>query len=81
MYQSVLRKKNALRGLLGGGSGLLGLVAAELLLGGRLDGALRSADGRDALDGNLTEIGAVAVLGGLVGNSLVGAIRGSNELA
>jgi hypothetical protein len=60
--------------LLGGGS-LLGLVAAQLLLGGRLGRALRVADGRGALDGGLTEIGAVAVLGDLVGNGLVGPVR------
>lgn len=74
IHQSVLLKKNGLR-LLGSGSSLLGLVAAELLLGLGLDGALGAADGRDALDGDLTEIGAVAVLGGLVGNGLVGAAR------
>lgn len=54
-------------------SGLLGLVAAGLPLGGGLGGELGSADGRDTLDGGLTEVGTVAVLGGEVGNSLVGA--------
>ena len=58
--------------LLRGLSSLLGLVAAELGLGLGLDGTLGLADGRDALDSGLTEVGAVAVLGGLVGDRLVG---------
>lgn len=56
-----------LRGL----SGLLGLVASELLLSLGLDGELGTADGRDTLDSELTEVGAVAVLGSLVGDGLV----------
>jgi hypothetical protein len=59
---------NNLRRLLGG----LGLVSAELGLGLGLDGSLGSADGRDTLDSGLAEVRSVAVLGGLVGNSLVG---------
>lgn len=59
-----------LRGL----GGLLGAAATELGLGGLLDGALGAADGGDTLDGVLTEVRAVAGLGGLVGNSLVGPV-------
>jgi hypothetical protein len=53
-------------------SGLLGLVAAQLDLGLRLDGLLGATDGRDALDGGAAQVSAVAVLGSLVGDSLVG---------
>lgn len=63
-----------LRRLLGG-SGLLGLGTTGLGLGGRLGLALGAADGRDTLDSGLTEVGTVAVLGSLVGNSLVGAVE------
>lgn len=37
-----------------------------------LDGELRLADGGDTLDGGLTEVSAVAGLGDLAGNGLVG---------
>lgn len=40
------------------------------MLGLGLDGTLGLADGRDALDSGLAEVGAVAVLGGLVGDRL-----------
>lgn len=57
-----------------GGSGLLGLVATELGLGGLLDGALGALDGRDTLNGVLAQVSAVSGLGGLVGNGLVGPV-------
>lgn len=53
------------------GSGLLGLVASQLGLVLGLDGFVRSADGRSALDSGGSEVRTIAVLGGLVGNSLV----------
>jgi hypothetical protein len=56
---------------LGGSSSLLGRVASELLLRLGLGGELGSADGRDTLDSELTEVGTVAVLGSLVGDSPV----------
>lgn len=56
------------------GSGLLGLVAAQLGLSGRLGGALGALDGRDTLDGVLAEVGTVARLGGLARNGLVGPV-------
>lgn len=58
-------------GLAGGGS-LEGLLAPQLGLGVGLDGELRLADGGGTLDGGLTEVSAVAGLGDLAGNSLVG---------
>lgn len=58
--------------LLSSGGSLLGLVAAELLLGLGLDGLVGSLDGGSTLDGSGAEVRAVAVLGDLVGNSLVG---------
>lgn len=69
LYHQLLR---ALLVLLGSGGSLLGLVAAELLLGLGLDGLVGSLDGGSALDGGGAEVRAVAVLGDLVGNSLVG---------
>lgn len=53
------------------GSGFLGRVASKLLLGIGLSRTLGSADGRDTLDSELTEVGTVAVLGSLVGDRLV----------
>lgn len=58
-----------LLGLLLGG--LAGLGATGLGLGGVLLGLLRAADGADAGNGLLAQVGAVVVLGGLVGNTLV----------
>lgn len=57
-----------LLGLLGS---LLCGVAAELGLGGRLDGSVGSADGAGTGNGSLAEIGAVTGLGGLVGDGFV----------
>lgn len=61
--------------LLSSGGSLLGLVAAELLLGLGLDGLVGSLDGGSTLDGSGAEVRAVAVLGDLVGNSLVGPLE------
>lgn len=61
-----------LLGLLGG---LLGGVATELGLGGGLHGSLRSTDGGGAGNGDLAEI--ATVLGGLLGNRLVGPVNPS----
>lgn len=58
--------------LLGGSSGLLGLVATELLLRLGLDGLVGSLDSGNTLDSSGAEVSTVAVLGGLVGNSLEG---------
>lgn len=58
-------------GLAGGGS-LLGLLAPQLGLVVGLDGQLGLADGGGTLDGGLTEVSAVAGLGDLGGNGLVG---------
>ena len=55
-------------------SGLLGLLAPQLLLGRGLGLPLGLPDGGDAGDGGLPEIGAVAGLGDLAGDGLVGAI-------
>lgn len=60
------------------GSGLLGPVASELDLVVSLDRLLGSADGGSTLDGSGAEVTTVAVLGGLVGNSKVGPVSGSN---
>jgi hypothetical protein len=54
--------------------GLLGLVTPQLGLRGGLNGPLGAADGRDTLNGGAAEVGTVARLGSLVGNSLVGPI-------
>lgn len=62
--------------LLLGSSGTLGGRTPELLLGLGLEGPLGPADGAGAGDGGLPEVGAVAVLGDLVGNGLVGLARG-----
>lgn len=58
-------------GLASGGS-LLGLLAPQLGLGVGLDGQLGLADGGGTLDGGLTEVSAVAGLGDLAGDGLVG---------
>jgi hypothetical protein len=58
--------------LLGGGSGLLGLVATELLLRLGLDGLVGLLDGGSTLDSSGAEVRAVRVLSDLVGNGLVG---------
>jgi len=58
--------------LLSGGSGLLGLVATELLLRLGLDGLVGSLDSGNTLDSSGAEVSTVAVFGGLVGNSLEG---------
>lgn len=58
-------------GLAGGGS-LLGLLAPQLGLVVGLDGQLGLADGGGTLDGGLAEVSAVAGLGDLGGNGLVG---------
>jgi hypothetical protein len=58
--------------LLSGGSGLLGLVATELLLRLGLDGLVGSLDSGNTLDSSGAEVSTVAVLGSLVGNSLEG---------
>ena len=65
--------------LLGSGGSLLGLVATELLLGLGLDGLVGSLDGGSTLDGSGAEVRAVAVLGDLVGNSLVGPFGNSQR--
>lgn len=54
---------------------LLGLRAPELLLGHGLGLLLGLPDGRDTGDGGLAEVGSVTRLGGLAGNSLVGAVE------
>lgn len=54
------------------GGGLLGSVASELLRGVGLGGSLGLADGTGTGNSGGTEVGAVATLGGLVGNGLVG---------
>lgn len=54
---------------------LLGGVATELLGGLGLDGALGAADGGGTGNGGLDEIGAVAGLADLAGDSLVGPVR------
>lgn len=59
--------------------GLLSLVASELGLGLGLDGLVGSANGGSTLDSGSTEIGAVVVLGGLVGNGKVCPIWGKNR--
>lgn len=61
--------------LLGGLGSLAGLGAAELLGGGILLGELGAADSADAGDGLLTDISTVAILGGLVGNTLVDPVK------
>ena len=58
-----------LRGLGSSGS----LLATELLLRHVLLAALRLEEVRGARDSNLAKVGAVAILGGVVGNSLVSA--------
>lgn len=58
--------------LCGSLSGLLGLGAAELGLVVGLDGQLRAADGRDALDGSGAQVSAVAGLGGQGSDRAVG---------
>lgn len=58
-------------GLAGRGS-LEGLLAPQLGLGVGLDGELGLADGGGTLDSGLTEVSAVAGLGDLAGNGLVG---------
>lgn len=60
---------------LGGGSGSLGSLTPQLGLGLGLDGEVGLLDGGNAGDGSLAEVRAVAVLRGLVGNSLVAALR------
>lgn len=62
-------------GLAGGGS-LEGLLAPQLGLGVGLDGELGLADGGGTLDGGRTEVSAVAGLGDLAGNGLVGLAGG-----
>ena len=57
--------------LLGSLGGLAGLGATELLGGSILLGDLGAADSADAGNGLLADVSAVAVLGGLVGNTLV----------
>lgn len=57
--------------LLGSGSGLL---ATDLLLGLRLDGALGPLHGRSTGNGGLTEVGTVTSLGSVVGDVLVGPV-------
>ena len=59
------------------GVGLLGLVAAGLLLGGGLHGALGAADGGDTLDGGLAEVGTVAAGSSLAGDGGVSPIFSS----
>jgi hypothetical protein len=69
--------RHHLHHLLLGSSGLLGGRTPELLLGLGLEGPLGPADGAGAGDGGLPEVGAVAVLGDLVGNGLVGPVKGN----
>ena len=56
-------------------SGLLGLLAPQLLLGRGLGLPLGLPDGGDAGDGGFTEVGSVAVLGRLVGNGGVDPVQ------
>lgn len=67
--------------LLSGGSGLLGLVATELLLRLGLDGLVGLLDGRSTLDSGGAEVSAVRVLGDLVGNGLVGPGEGKSMVS
>lgn len=64
------------------GGGLLGLDATGLLLSLGLDRLLGAAESGDALDSGLTKVGAVATVGGLEGDGLVGPVvcRVSNVL-
>lgn len=55
--------------------GLSGFSTAGLLSGSLLLGLLGAANGADAGDSVLTDISAVAVLGSLVGNTLVDPMR------
>lgn len=57
---------------LASGGGLLGLLAPQLGLVVSLDRQLGLADGGGTLDGGLTEVSAVAGLGDLGGDGLVG---------
>ena len=54
----------------------LGGIAPELVLRRGLDGPLGPANGADAGDGDVPEVGAVSVLGDQVGNGLVGPVKG-----
>lgn len=67
-----LPKHNPVLPLLGGGGSLLGGVAAQLLLGLGLHGALGLEDGGSTGNSGLAEIGAVAATGDVVGDVLVG---------
>lgn len=67
--------------LLLGSSSLLGGIPPQLLRGLGLQGPLGAADGAGAGDRDGPEVGAVAVLGGLVGNSAISPFKGvSNPL-
>ncbi|KAL2160527.1 hypothetical protein VTH06DRAFT_1215 [Thermothelomyces fergusii] len=65
--------------LLLGGSGLLGGVAPQLPRGLGLQGPLGAADGADTSDRGRPEVGAVAVLGGLVGNGPISPSKGVSK--
>lgn len=67
-------KQTTIHCLLRSGSSLL---AAHLLLGLGLDGALGSLHGGGTGNGGLTEVGTVTSLGDMVGNVLVGPVQTS----
>jgi len=71
--QPLLRVAHPL--LLASSSGTAGSRTTELLRGLGLDGPLRAEDGAGAGNSSLAEVGAVAVLSSLAGDSLVGPVE------
>lgn len=68
------RKLHLLRLLSLAGLGTTGLLGGSVLLG-----ELRATDGAHAGNGLLTDVSTVAVLGGLVGNTLVDPAGGDHQ--